>query len=197
MYSRLFQLFPPACAAALLLAGCNARKAETAGPPPTVPVSTAVATEEAVPVETRAVGTVEAYSRVEVKSQISGQLLRVRFNEGANVNRGDLLFEIDPRPYQEALRQAEAAVSKDQAQLRQAQANLGRDQAQLKNAETDAARYEQLSRDGVAPVMQYEQFRTAADGPARESCAPTKLPSRARAPRSKATAPRWNAPSST
>ena len=115
----------------------------------TVPVSVAVAEQKPVPLEVRAVGSAEAFSTVQIKSQIAGELLSVRFTEGADVNKGDLLFEIDPRPYQEALRQAEAALDKDHAQLRQAEANLARDRAQSKNAQAEAARYEELVKEGV------------------------------------------------
>src|SRR5262245_1130328 len=80
---------------------------QAAAPPP-VPVSIAQATEEMVPIQVRAVGNVEAYSSVGVKAQVGGQLLGVKFAEGANVAAGDLLFEIDSRPFREALRQAEA-----------------------------------------------------------------------------------------
>lgn len=130
---------------------------------PPVPVSTASVTEESVPIELRVVGNVEPFSTVEVKSQVAGPLMSVRFAEGANVNKGDLLFEIDPRPFREALRQAEAAVTKDQAQLRQAEANLSRSRAQLNNARADAARFEGLSKEGLTTRMQDDQIRTAAE----------------------------------
>lgn len=154
-------VFSPALA--LLLAGCNSPKTQSAGAAPPVPVSVAVATREPVPVEIRAVGTVEAFATVQVKSQVAGELLSVRFVEGGNVNKGDPLLEIDPRPYQAALRQAEAAVARDEAQGRQAEANLGRDRAQSKNADADAARYAQLVKEGVASQAQYDQLRTTAD----------------------------------
>jgi multidrug efflux system membrane fusion protein len=149
--------------AVVALAGCQAPKAQSAGPPPPVPVSVAVATRESVPVEIHAVGAVEASAVIQVKSQISGELVRVAFTEGGNVNQGDLLFEIDPRPYREALRQAEAAVARDSAQLRQAEANLVRDTAQSKSADIDAARYAQLAKEGVVARTQDDQFRTAAE----------------------------------
>ncbi len=94
---------------------------------PPVPVSVAVAAEESVPVEIRAIGTVEPSSTVQIKSQVAGELMSVHFTEGRDVHKDDLLFEIDPRPYRDALAQAEAAVAKDRAQLAQAQANLARD----------------------------------------------------------------------
>ena len=147
----------------LLLSGCRSPKAQSSGPPPAVPVSVAVATQEAAPVEIRAVGTVEASVTVQVKSQIAGQLIGVRFTEGADVNQGDLLFEIDPRPFREALRQSEAAVAKDRAQLRQAEANLARDLAQSKHADTEAARYEALANEGVVSRTQHDQVRANSD----------------------------------
>ncbi len=128
---------------------------------PAVPVTVAAATRETVPVEVRAVGNVDPFATVQVKSQIAGQLMAVRFVEGSHINKGDLLFEIDPRPYREALRQAEAAVARDSALLRQAQANLGRDRAQTKNAEADAERYDELFKQGIAARNQHDQVRTA------------------------------------
>src|SRR5437667_4577106 len=109
---------------------------------------------ESVPIQLRSVGTAEAYSTVEVKSQVAGPLLKVTFAEGANVNRGDLLFEIDSRPFREALRQAEAALAKDESQLRVAEANFARSQAQLKNARSEASRFEQLSKQGISTRQQ-------------------------------------------
>ena len=83
----------------LSLAACkSAQPVRGAAGPPVVPVSVAKATQESVPTELRVVGTVEASAIVQIKSQISGQLLRVSFTEGQNVANGDLLFEIDPRP---------------------------------------------------------------------------------------------------
>jgi multidrug efflux system membrane fusion protein len=131
--------------------------------PPPVPVGVETAVEEAVPIQVRAVGNVEAFSSVGVKAQVGGPLLSVKFTEGTNVKAGDVLFEIDPRPFREALRQAEAAGRQHQAELRGAEANLARSRAQLKNAEAEAARFEQLSKEGIATRMQEEQIRTAAE----------------------------------
>ena len=148
----------------LVLSGCASPQAQS-GPPglPPVPVTIGQAAQESVPIQLRTVGNVEPYSTVQVKSQVAGQLMNVKFTEGGNVNRGDLLFEIDPRPFLEVLRQAEAALAKDQAQLRIAEANLARGQAQLKNAKADAARFEQLSKEGISTRQQEEQIRTTAE----------------------------------
>src|SRR5690349_17064576 len=96
--------------AMVLIVGCrSAPPSQTAAAgAPVVPVSVAVAAVEPVPVEIRAVGSVEPYQTVQVKSQIAGELLRVRFVEGGQIKKGDLLFQIDPLPYRQALRQAEA-----------------------------------------------------------------------------------------
>lgn len=147
----------------LALCGCQKQQVQAgAGPAgmPTTPVSVDKATQESVPTEVRVVGTVEASAIVQVKSQIAGQLESVSFTEGQNVKQGDVLFHIDPRPYEDALHQAEAAVDRDRAQVAQADANLIRDQAQAKFAETDAARQEQLNKENLASKMTADQART-------------------------------------
>jgi len=160
-------------AGALALVGCQQQQAKTAGPPPAVPVMVATASQESVPTELRVVGAVEASAIVQVKSQIAGQLERVAFTEGQNVSKGDLLFDIDSRPFQEALRQAEAAVARDQAQINQAVAAVARDTAQAKFAASDAERYAELSKSGVVARSQADQSKTNADV-ARESVRATQ-----------------------
>jgi len=149
------------------LSGCgqqqHAAGPMAGGPPPVVPVTVAKATSESVPTELRVVGTVEASAIVQVKSQIAGELVKVAFAEGQNVKKGDLLFQIDPRPFEDALRQAEAAVTRDQAQINQNLAAEARDSAQARFAESDAARYAELQKEGLASKSQYDQSRTSAD----------------------------------
>lgn len=147
------------------LVGCQQQKAPAAarGGPPPVPVTVAAATVASVPFEIRVVGSAMASEAVQVKSQVAGQIVAVHFTEGQNVAKGELLFEIDARPYQEALKQAEAALARDRAQLRQAEANLARDVAQAKNAEADAVRYANLTKEGIISKQQNEQVRTSAD----------------------------------
>jgi multidrug efflux system membrane fusion protein len=154
-----YQFALPALLAALLLTGCNSPKVQSAPAMPPVPVSVAVAAQESLPVDIRAIGSVEPFDTVQVKSQIAGQLMSVHFTEGGNINQGALLFEIDPRPYRDALSQTEAALSRDQAQLRQAEANLARDTAQSKFTEADAARNQELSKLGVVARSQSDQIR--------------------------------------
>ena len=132
------------------------------GPPP-IPVTLATVTTQAVQQEVSAIGSVEPSSTVQVRAQVAGELIRASFTEGKNVKKGDLLFQIDPRPFREALHQAEAAVARDRALLAQAQANVSRDQAQQKNAEVDANRSQQLVKEGIMARSQYDISRTNAD----------------------------------
>jgi multidrug efflux system membrane fusion protein len=146
--------------------GCSLTKgkAEPAAPRSEgVPVTTGVIAQKDVPLELRAIGAVEAYSVVAVKSQVSGELTKVHFAEGQFVNKGDTLFTIDPRPYETSLRQAEANLAKSTAMEKQAEANLARDSAQSKNATAQAQRYAALLESGLVSRDQFEQFRTGAD----------------------------------
>ncbi len=152
------------CACLLVSSGCGRQPARSlAAGPPVVPVSVAKAARESVPTELRVVGTVEASTVIQVKSQVAGQLLRVSFTEGQDVQKGDLLLEIDPQPFEDALRQAEAAVTRDQAQIAQAEATLARDEAQAKYAEGEAARQQQLYQKGISARMQADLATSTLD----------------------------------
>src|ERR1700704_1012182 len=104
--------------------------------PPAVPVVAKIVASQDVPIYLRGVGTVIAYNNVVVRSPITGPLIKVAFPKGQTVHKGDLLGEIDPRPYQ--------------AQLDQATANRDRDQAQLVNAQANLNRYTPLAAKGYA-----------------------------------------------
>jgi membrane fusion protein, multidrug efflux system len=103
---------------------------------PAVPVVAGVVSSHEVPLYLRGVGTVIAYNTDVVRSQIQGQLIQIAFTEGQTVKAGDLLAQIDPRPYQ--------------AQLDQVTANRARDQAQLTNAIANLGRYTELESKGYA-----------------------------------------------
>lgn len=135
-------------AAALALAGCS-KQTEAVSAPPAVPVLVATSVQKTIPVEVKAIGTVEAYSNVAVKAQVSGELVAVHFREGEDVKAGQPLFGIDRRPFEVALQQAEA--------------NLARDQARLENARVQAQRYAKLFEEGVASREQFDQARTDAE----------------------------------
>jgi multidrug efflux system membrane fusion protein len=94
--------------------------------PPGVPVVAGTVAQHDVSIYLRGVGTVIAYNTVVVRSQIQGQIIKIDFTEGQSVHKGDLLAQIDPRPYQAQLDQMNATRDRDQAQLKNAQANLGR-----------------------------------------------------------------------
>ena len=100
----------------------------TTPPPaaPAVPVVAGKVDSHAVPIYLRGVGTVVAYNNVVVRSQITGPIIKISFEQGQTVHKGDLLAQIDPRPYQAQLDQAIANRDRDQAQVLNAQANLGR-----------------------------------------------------------------------
>jgi membrane fusion protein, multidrug efflux system len=102
------------------------RAAPPSAPVPTVPVVAGVVGSQDVPIYLRGVGTVIAYNTVLVHSQIQGQITKIAFTEGQTVHAGDLLAQIDPRPYQAQVDQVTATRDRDQAQLANAQANLGR-----------------------------------------------------------------------
>jgi multidrug efflux system membrane fusion protein len=107
------------------------RAAPETPPPVKAPrlVAVATAVTRDMPVNVRAIGTVDPFNSVAVKSRVDGQITAIRFEEGQAVKAGDVLFEIDPRPYAAQLAQAEAALAKDRAQLGNVEADLQRFQS--------------------------------------------------------------------
>ena len=130
----------------LLMASCYEPKKP---PPPPVPILVATVAEKTVPVDLKAIGNVEAYASVSIKARVGGQLVQVNFQEGQDVEKGQLLFVIDPRPLQTALRQAEA--------------NLARDRALANKAQADAVRYAELIRKHFVSQQEYDQARATAE----------------------------------
>lgn len=112
--------------------------------------------------EVATTGNVEAWSTILVRSQIGGVLNKVHFTEGQMVKQGDLLFEIDPRPYEEAIRQWEANKARDEAQLRLAEANLARAEAQAAHYGKQAERYNKLAEEGIFSREQADQATVEA-----------------------------------
>ncbi len=108
-----------------------------------IPVTVSTAVERTVPVQLRAVGNVEAYATVSIKAQVSGELTAVHFKEGQEVKKGDMLFTIDPRPFE--------------ARLKQMEANLAKSRAQLTNARKQAERYAAVVKKGYVAEEQYDQ----------------------------------------
>jgi multidrug efflux system membrane fusion protein len=93
---------------------------------PAIPVTPGVAEAKDMPVFVSGIGTVQAFNTVSIRSRVDGQITKVFFTEGQEVKAGEPLFQIDPRPFQAALDQAQAARDRDQAQLEGAQRNLDR-----------------------------------------------------------------------
>jgi len=127
------------------------------------PVVTARVSQQDVPVEIVAVGNVEAYATISVKSQVTGQLQQAFFHEGDVVRKGDRLFRIDPRPLESSLRQAEATLVRDQALLNQADAQVARDVANAEYQQITSERQGQLAARGLISKDASEQARAAAD----------------------------------
>lgn len=135
--------------AVLAFGGCKSEKNNAPGAKPAVPVTVTQAVEKEVPVQLKAIGTVEAFATVALKSQINGQIARVHFEEGSEVEKGDLLISIDPEPFLATLGQYKAA--------------LARNQAQEKYAREQAARYEGLVKEGIVAQDQYDLLRSNAE----------------------------------
>src|SRR5438552_18908306 len=121
---------------------------EGAGGPARVPVTVAHVEQRAVPFEIPATGTAEPVQTASVQAQVTGVLTHVTFHEGDDVTAGQVLFEIDPRPFQSALDQAKAM--------------LARDQAQAQAAQLDAERYAELVKRDYVTKSDYDAKRAAS-----------------------------------
>lgn len=143
---------PALCLIVLFLASCSRHSPVAERPGPAagsgpVPVLVARAGARTVPVEVRAIGTVQAYSAVAVRSQLTGKIAAVHFHEGQEVRAGDLLFTLDSRPWQAALNQA--------------QANCKRDEAQLASARLEFERIKSLLDSKIASQQDYDSAEAA------------------------------------
>src|SRR2546430_3529306 len=145
---------PLLLAVGVSLSGCSRKEAiaEKPGKNPggaPVPVLVSKSMAKSIPVQIQAIGNVMPYSKVAVRSQITGQLVQVHFQEGQEVRRDDLLFTIDPRP--------------SQAALDQAKANLARDEAQLENAQIEFARAKKLFESNISSRDDYDKAQANLD----------------------------------
>jgi len=131
-----------------LLSACVGTKAAS-GPPPPVPVLAATVELKDIPIRVHAIGAVEAYSTVSVKTQITGELTGVFFKEGEDVKKGQLIFTLDKRPLEADVRRAEGA--------------LARDEAQAANALTDQRRFEALVKAGVVSTQEYDRVASNSE----------------------------------
>ena len=133
---------------ALLVSGCQKEATKAAGPAPAVPVTIARVELKDVPLALRAIGNVQAYQSVAIKSMVNAQITDVHFKQGQDVKQGDLLFQLDPRQYE--------------ADLKRAENNLLHDEAQARNNRVQAERYASLLKEGVVARQDYDQFLTTA-----------------------------------
>jgi len=130
-------LFAPACS-----------ENEKTRPQADIPVKTAIAVQKDVPEELTTIGTVEAYSTVNITSRVDGQVMKIHIKEGQQVTQGQLLIDIDNRPYQ--------------ALLESAKSNLARDKVRLEKAKIDSQRYLELLQKDYVTKMQAEQAQADA-----------------------------------
>lgn len=138
----------------ILMTGCLKKeeatpKRQSMAAMKTVPVKVATVQQKDMPVQFRNIGTVEAYASVTVKPQVTAELKKVHFQEGLRVKRNDLLFTLDKRQYEVALKQAEA--------------NLAKDMVQLQNAKRDANRKADLWQKGAVSLETRDESRASAD----------------------------------
>ncbi len=167
-------------AAGLIAAGCGGPKTATAPkPPPRLVTTTKVVTHDE-PLYLDEIGTCTAQETVSVQAQVSGQIIKRDFTDGADVKKGDLLFTIDPRPYQAALDQAKGALDQNRAQLELDKINLTRAQdlrtknvntpqdldTARTNVQTDQAKIEsgQAALDAAQVNLDFTQIKSPIDG---------------------------------
>jgi membrane fusion protein, multidrug efflux system len=127
----------------------KARAAAAPAAAPAIPVTVALAEAKDVPVFIRGLGTVQANKTVTIRARVDGEIVKVQFQEGQDVKEGDLLFQIDPRPYQAALDRAVATKQ--------------RDEAQLEGAQLDLERYGKLIGPGFQSRQSYDQQKATVD----------------------------------
>ena len=136
----------------IALSGCSNRQSAQAASPgegrPPAPVVISTVEQRNVPLQIEAIGNVEAYQTVQIRSQVNGQIETIHFKEGQDVHKGQLLYSLDKRPFLAALEQA--------------QGNLKRDEAQAANAKLQAARDSDLEKQGVISHEQADLQRTKA-----------------------------------
>src|ERR1700740_1810000 len=149
VFSGIFVVAVLAVATFIVFQANRGSRADTQKGPPAVRVTAVTVVMKTVPVRLVAIGNVEPYTTVALKARVDGQIVSVRFREGEEVRQGAVLFEIDPRPFAAALKQA--------------QANLLKDQALLDRANQQEERYKDLLAKNFISADAYEQVRTNAE----------------------------------
>jgi membrane fusion protein, multidrug efflux system len=149
-------------ALAAAASGC-VNKAQQNFERPPAPVTVTAAVSQDVANYLDALGKIVARETVSIKPQVAGRITQIHFTDGANVTKGQLLFTIDPRPFEASLKQAQANLSRDAALKKQAEANLAREVAREKWGRAQVDRYSTLVEQGVVAKEQYEQLRAEYD----------------------------------
>ncbi len=148
---QLPHLFLPLLAL-LVVSGCTSKQqaqaAGSSGGRPPAPVVVASVEQLDIPVQIKAIGNVEAYQTVQIRSQVNGQIEKIFFKEGEDVRQGQLLFQLDKRPFQ--------------ADLEKAIAQMKHDQAQAENSRMQAERYSGLEKEGIVSHEQAGQLSAQA-----------------------------------
>jgi membrane fusion protein (multidrug efflux system) len=130
--------------AAFTLSGCQPQRAAMTMPAPEVEVATVLVQD--VPITKEWVGTLDGRVNAQIRGQVSGLLMKQNYTEGSFVRTGQLLFEIDPRPFQAAMNLAKGSLAQAEATLQMARANLAQNKARLGKANLDVLRYTPLAK---------------------------------------------------
>jgi multidrug efflux system membrane fusion protein len=149
-------------ALAAAASGC-VNKAQQNFERPPAPVTVTAAVSQDVANYLDALGKIVARETVSIQPQVSGRITQIHFTDGSNVRKGQLLFTIDPRPFEANLKQAQANLARDGALKKQAEANLAREIAREKWGYAQVERYRTLVEQGVVAKEQYEQLRAEYD----------------------------------
>src|ERR1051326_1116503 len=149
-------------ATAMISISCGS-KAQPSFERPPARVEVIEATSQDVPTYLDAIGKTVAREVVSIQPQVSGRITGIHFTDGANVQKGQLLFTIDPSPFDANLKQAQANLSRSTALKKQAEANLAREEAQAKWGLVQVNRYAKLVEQGVVAREQYEELRANYD----------------------------------
>jgi len=158
--ARAFCLLLPIAAALIMNTGCDANGKDAAhAAPPRLQVQVAEVQQRDVPIYKEWIGTLDGFVNAEIKAQVSGYLVKQEYTEGSFVRQGQLLFQIDPRPFQADLDQAEGRLAQSQGQLEQARAQLAQAEAGVAVAEANQHRV-QLDVDRYTPLFQQGAITT-------------------------------------
>src|SRR5207244_4517925 len=136
--------------------GCSNGNVRAAAPPPPPIVEVAPVIQKDVPVQGEWVGTLEGYVNAQIQPQVSGYLIRQDYHEGAYVRKGQLLFEIDPRPFQAALDQAKGQLAQAEAQLAQEEARLTTAEANEIKSQLDVEKYGPLAKADAVSKQDFD-----------------------------------------